>query len=276
MVPSYLPLATVKKVAAGADRAIWLELPDAQFARLFEDKWELHSEPTQTPFLGSRSSWKASIDNHLNRTLFFPSEGLEKGIRYNIIYEDNEHNVWVGSEGQGLYRIQQQTIHVYSVTQGLAGANVYPVLRDERGDMWIGTWPAGLTRFHEGAFKTYTTKDGLPGLVSALAEDGTGNLWIGTHSGLAVLSHGHIRVPKDLPRDLPVVQAIVKMHNGDLLLGTPKGIYEYRATNTDHSSSWLEPPGDASVGDVRVMIESRNGDIWVGGYGGLTRMHNGH
>jgi signal transduction histidine kinase/ligand-binding sensor domain-containing protein len=275
MVPSYLPLATVKKVAAGADRAIWLELPDGHFARLFEDTWELHSEPIQTPFLGSRRSWKASIDNHLNRILSFPSEGLEKGIRYNMVYEDNEHNVWVGSEGQGLYRVQQQTIHVYSVTQGLAGANVYPVFRDEHGDMWIGTWPAGLTRFHEGAFKTYTTKDGLPGLVSALAEDGLGNLWIGTHSGLAVLSRGHIRVPKDLPNDLPVVQAILKIHNGDLLLGTPKGIYEYRAANTDHNSSWLEPPGEASVGDVRVMIESRNGDIWVGGYGGLTRMHNG-
>ena len=174
-VPDSISLATVRKVAAGRDGAIWLDLPNDHFARFLDGNWEMYSESVQTPFEGSKSSWKANIDSQLNRTLFFPGE-LEKGIRYNTIIEDAEHNVWVGSEGKGLYRIQQQTIHVYSTDQGLAGANVYPILRDKRGDMWIGTWPAGLTRVHDGAFKTYTSKDGLPGLVTALAEDDSGNL----------------------------------------------------------------------------------------------------
>ena len=273
-VPSYMPLSNVNKVAAGADGAIWLELPDGKFARYFEDKWEIYSEPVETPFVGRKSSWKASINNHLDRFVFFPSGEAERGIRYNTIVQDNENNDWIGSEGQGLFRIQQQTIHVYSVAQGLASANVYPVLRDSRGDMWVGSWPAGLTQFHEGTLKTYTTKDGLPGLVSALAEDGAGNLWIGTHNGLAVLSQGHLRVPKDLPHNLPVVQAILKLHDGGLLLGTPNGIYKYN--EADHGqSSWFEPTGAEPIGDVRVIVEGRDGDIWFGGYSGLTRMHNG-
>jgi signal transduction histidine kinase/ligand-binding sensor domain-containing protein len=274
-VPAYLSLADVHKVAVGADGAIWIELPKGRFARFFEGKWEVHTEPVVTAFGGSRTSWRASIDNRLDRTLFFPSGESEKGIRYNMITDDSERNTWVGSEGQGLYRIQQQTIHVYSVAQGLAGPNVYPVLRDSRGDMWIGTWPAGLTQYHDGALKTYTQKDGLPGLVTALAEDEAGDIWVGTHSGVAVLSQGHFRVPKDLPPDLPDVQAILKMRDGGLLLGSQRGIYKYSETDSSRSSSWVEPQGVGSLGDIRVMIEGGNGDLWFGGYDGLTRMHNG-
>jgi signal transduction histidine kinase/ligand-binding sensor domain-containing protein len=274
VVPEYLPLANGIKVAAGRDGVIWLNLSDGKIARLFADKWQLSSKSFRTFFQDSnKRSWYATIDDHLDRTVFFPSGGFEKGIRYNVITEDSEHNIWVGSEGQGLYRIQPQTIHVYSVAQGLAGANIYPILSDKHGDVWIGTWPAGLTQFHEGTFKTYTTKDGLPGLVSALGEDDAGDLWIGTHSGLAVLSQGLIRRAKGLAENFPVVQAILDTHDGGLLLGTPNGIYKYNVK--DSSSARLELPAGIPGGDIRVIVESKEGDLWFGGYSGLTRVHQG-
>jgi signal transduction histidine kinase/ligand-binding sensor domain-containing protein len=274
-VPDRFVLSDVRKVAVGNDGAVWLDLPDAHFARLLNDKWQLSSEPIQTLSLQkTRASWKISIDNHLDRTISFPSVALQQAIRYNTIFEDDEHNVWVGSEGQGLYRIQPQTIYVYSLAQGLAGANIYPVYRDMHGDIWVGTWPAGLTHFHDGTIKTYTEKDGLPGLVTALAEDSSGNLWIGTHSGLAVLSKGHVHKTGDLPRNLPAVQAILETEPGVLMLGTPNGIYQF-FINDKQKSSWLKPNGGNSIGDVRVMIKARNGDIWFAGYSGLIRIHNG-
>ena len=274
-IPGRFPLPDIKKVAVGNDGAVWLDLSDGHFARLLDDKWLVSSEPVQRPSLQqTRTSWKFSVDNHLDRTLLFPSEEVERGIRYNTIVEDDEHNVWVGSEGQGLYRIQPQTIHVYSVRQGLAGANIYPVYQDSHGDIWVGTWPAGLTRFHDGTAKTYTERDGLPGLVTALAEDSSGNLWIGTHSGLAVLSQGRMRKLNDLPRNLAVTQTILEKEPGVIMLGTPNGIYEY-FLNDKRKNSWLKSSQGSSIGDVRVMIRARNGDIWFAGYSGLTRIHNG-
>jgi signal transduction histidine kinase len=273
-VPGTISMATVQKVAAGRDGAIWLDLGDGRFARFIDGKWQVYSEPVQTPFQGSKGSWKATINSYLDRTLFFPGE-METGIRYNTIIEDAEHNVWVGSEGKGLFRIQQQTIHVYSSAQGLAGANIYPILKDKLGDMWIGTWPAGLTRVHDGTFKTYTPKDGLPGLVTALSEDDTGNIFIGTHSGLSELEQGQIHKAKNTPIDLPVVQAILSRHDGSLLLGTPNGIYQYSETKEAGLNSWVKSPAGNPIGDVRVIIEARNGDIWFGGFSGLTRSHNG-
>jgi ligand-binding sensor domain-containing protein len=226
----------------------------------------VHFKPINTPFVKStRTSWKATIDNHLDRMLSFPSGGFEKEIRYNTIMEDDEHNVWVGSEGQGLFRVQPQKIYVYSKAQGLAGANIYPVYQDSHGDIWVGTWPAGLTHFHDANIaKTYTEKDGLPGLVTALAEDSSGNLWIGTHGGLSILSQGHIHRADDLPRDMPVAQAILEEEPGVMMLGTPTGIYRY-FIDDKQKSSWLKPDQGIPVGDVRVMIKVRNGDIWFAG-----------
>ena len=270
-VPDRFPLQEIQKVAVGNDGAVWLDLADGNFARLLDAKWQLSSEPIETFSLQkTRASWKISVNNHLDRTLTFPSSGLQQGIHYNTIFEDNDHNVWVGSEGQGLYRIQPQTIYVYS-----AGTNIYPVYQDFHGDIWVGTWPAGLTHFHDAdVAKTYTDNDGLPGLVTALAEDRSGNLWIGTHGGIAILSQGRIHKLNDLPRDMPVAQAILEKDPGVMMLGTPTGIYQY-FIDDKRKSSWLKPTQGNPIGDVRVMIKARNGDIWFGGYGGLTQIHNG-
>jgi len=275
IVPKEFPLASIDKVAVGADGAIWLALPDGRFARLFNDKWEAYSKPIETTFQSqARASWKARIDNHLDRTLLFPSLGEQRAIRYNVIIDDDEHNIWVGSEGQGLFRVQRQTIYVYSTDKGLAGANVYPVLYDRHGDMWIGTWPAGLTQYHDGTFKTYTLKDGLPGLVTSLADDSSNNLWIGTHDGLAVLSQGQLRKPHNQPRDLRVIQVIYRARDGSLLLGTQSGVQTFSVSRKVGGFS-LEPGPKLSIGDARVIVEDRHGDIWLGGYSGLTKMHNG-
>lgn len=273
-LPPNVPPTDVHRVAVGADGAVWLALPDARMARFLSNKWLLASNSVEMPFADpTRSSWKAIITSRLERILELPSGGFPSGISYNTIVEDNEHDVWVGAEGQGLYRIERQTIHTYSVPEGLAGAHVYPVLAVKNGDVWAGTWPAGLTQFHQGAIRTYTTRDGVPGLVTALAESRNGDLWIGTHNGLAVLSHGKIQPAPNLPQVFPVIQSIFETQDGTLLLGTPVGVYRYNPIS--RQGSWFQPKPGVSLGDVRVIIRGNNGDLWLGGYSGLTRIHNG-
>jgi ligand-binding sensor domain-containing protein len=57
---------------------------------------------------------------------------------------------------------------------------------DRSGVVWAGTWGGGLSRFDGDGWQTFTKKDGLPANhVFTLAEDGSGNIWIGTSRGLA-------------------------------------------------------------------------------------------
>ncbi len=96
-VPDYLPLANIKKVAVGRDGAIWLGVSGDRIARFFKGKWQVDSKPFESSFQDSdKGSRKVRIDSYLDRTVFFRSEGFEKGIHYNTIIEDDEHNVWIG------------------------------------------------------------------------------------------------------------------------------------------------------------------------------------
>ena len=60
--------------------------------------------------------------------------------------------------------------------------------------LWIGT-ASGLARFHRGQWTRYTMGDGLvSNSLGYLAEDGEGNLWIGSNAGI-------MRSPKKLLND---------------------------------------------------------------------------
>ncbi|MEI9978492.1 MAG: two-component regulator propeller domain-containing protein [Edaphobacter sp.] len=274
-VPVSLPMEEVKKVAVGGIGDVWLAGQNGRVARLFEGKWQISSQAIQRSFMDSENRhWKTSIDTHLDRTIYIPTVSGEKGIRYNGFVEDDERNVWIGSEGQGLFRIQPEIIHMYTTADGLVSENIYPIIRDRHDEMWVGSWPAGLTRFHNGMLTRYTPKDGLPGLVSSLADDDNGNLWVGTHGGLAVLSKGKLQRPEGLPSGFPVIQAILQARDGEILFGTQTGIDRYMVQYNKRSLQ-LEHQLSVHNGDVRVIIEGKNGDIWFGGYGGLSLMHHG-
>ena len=267
-LPTTFPVGEIHGVAVGGDNTVWIGLAGDRYARVVDGRLVYERGTVETPFVGRRHTWKAIINSNLDRKLVIPSDGAEKAIPYNIISADNERNTWVGSEGQGLFRIREQSIKVYSVAHGLAGDNIYPVLKSRSGEMWIGSWPAGLSRVRAGQVTTLTPRDGLPGLVTALAEDADGRVWVGTHRGLAVVTNGRFETPAGLPANLPTVQAILQIRGGAVLLGTEDGVYVADGAR----SRWLTNESGLAIDDARVLVEARNGDVWIGGYGGLTRM----
>ena len=54
------------------------------------------------------------------------------------------------------------------------------------GDVWI-TAENNLMQFADGIFHLHSSAEGLPNVMSRMAEDAAGNLWIGGHAGLARL-----------------------------------------------------------------------------------------
>jgi signal transduction histidine kinase/streptogramin lyase len=163
----------------------------------------------------------------------------------------------------------------YSVEQGLAAKNVYPVLEDHNGSVWIGLWDhAGLSRFENGRITNYRQADGLPAApVTALAEDSAGQLWFAMNSSVFLVRNGRIRkapVPA-LPRGA-VVQAIYHDRDGSVWLGTSLGLFHYQ---TGKMKVFAVKDGLASD-DVRVILEDGPNTLWLGGYGGLTRLEGGN
>ena len=82
------------------------------------------------------------IVQKLVRKLTIPSSGKPETIALNTFYEDRDGNLWLGTDGQGLYRIRKQIVTTWSREQGLIGRNVYPVYEDHTGTVWVGSWRA--------------------------------------------------------------------------------------------------------------------------------------
>jgi len=104
------------------------------------------------------------------------------------LVEDRSGALWVGTSGQGLYRLDRgaKRFKVYRHNEAdaatLANDTVVRLLIDNRGTLWAATLD-GLSHFDTQSqrFVTYRTETERSSYLS-LAEDQHGFLWVGTHS----------------------------------------------------------------------------------------------
>ena len=84
------------------------------------------------------------------------------------------------------------SVQHFTITQGLSNHSVNVIFQDSRGFLWIGT-EDGLNRYDGYSFEVFKSgrneNDNIGGSrITAIAEDGEGNIWIGTKSkGISVL-----------------------------------------------------------------------------------------
>ena len=110
-----------------------------------------------------------------------------------------ENNIlWVGSWGQGLFRLDLSTLSGAQVSStrytndpanatSLADDNIVDILLSRTGSLWLGT-EDGMDRFDpaSGRAQHFQVQNGLPdNSVLCMLEDHLGDLWISTNSGLS-------------------------------------------------------------------------------------------
>ena len=223
----------------------------------------------------SGRSWPIDLSPVLHRSLTLASSARRQTVAFTAMREDRDGNLWLGTDGAGLYRVRKEAVTTYSEAHGLVARNVYPIIQDRNGAIWIGAWTGGLSRFQDGAFTNYTAKDGLaPSGLTALHEDREGRLWIATNGG-AVQTFRNGRFAAVAANIVPPGSVVRAMHQdraGVFWFGTQHGLVRHQ----DGASTLLTTRDGMAANDVRVIVESRTaGRLWIGGPGGLTRWQDG-
>ncbi|GHU93373.1 hybrid sensor histidine kinase/response regulator [Bacteroidia bacterium] len=170
-------------------------------------------------------------------------------------------------------------IQVITTSHGLPTDEVRQVYQDKDGYIWIAT-NDGLCRYDGYQLKTYKTNLYAPELLSsnkltAIAEDGNHNLWIGTANGLNILHKitGKITQPDNKNLRGNNVQAILTTKDNQVWVGTNAGLHRYDAKNkTFISNEDIGAGYPLQTSDIKSLIEDSEGNIWMGTWSeGITR-----
>lgn len=80
-------------------------------------------------------------------------------------YEDKQRNLWIGTEGDGLFCYNSETGRIinYLTEDGLPSLVIYSILADDYNNLWLST-NKGLSRLEltTRQFKNFDVSDGLP------------------------------------------------------------------------------------------------------------------
>ena len=149
-----------------------------------------------------------------------------------------------------------------TTNNGLSHNTVYTIVQDKKGFMWFGT-REGLNRYDGNTIVTFYAdpRDSsklISNQITALEMGSDGLLYIGTPQGLHVYhdSQGTFKRIYHNKVQPGFVNKILKTADGELLIGTSKGLFELENGQTE----LVQLMRDTNVID---LVEFRRGVFWV-------------
>lgn len=210
--------------------------------------------------------------NKTNKTVkaFNTSNGLAVN-KIKCIFEDEDGNILLGTNGEGLEVFSGEKFVSFSKKNGLIDNQVWAICKDRQGNIWFGT-NEGITVFNpkapaESAYRSLTQEQGLPSSnIRAIVNDRYGNLWIGTWGGKVIKYDGQqgrlVSVPvlNDIVNNLVACLMVDKKNT--LWIGTLEGIVRYDI-NTQSVKTMRTIDGLVD-NDISCLFEDSKGQIWIG------------
>jgi len=109
---------------------------------------------------------------------------VSQPVSIHLIHEDRAGRVWVATETQGLFLIDEHGARHLGTAEGLPGDWVIALHEDERGVVWLGT-TEGLALWRNGKLISLARFGGpLRETIMQLLEDDAQQLWFTTNKGL--------------------------------------------------------------------------------------------
>src|SRR5271166_5269422 len=223
----------IQSLARGPDGSLWLGISEGHGLEQFKDG---AAKPFVTPtFDGS------SLD-------------------FGTLMFDRDGNLWVGTVGKGLFRINGNVVDHYDHTNGLSGDSVWALFEDREGIVWAGT-TSGIDSFRDPAVATFTPTEGLgKDLAAGILASRDGSVWVANAGSLDRIQKGtvsSIRKSNGLPGDQ--VAAMLEDHGGNMWVGVDDALYLFK----DGRFRRIPEPDHQPLGMVVGLAEDTDGNIWA-------------
>src|SRR5208337_2008172 len=174
---------------------------------------------------------------------------------------DRDGSLWIGTTGEGLFRITGNVVDHYGRAEGLSSNSVDAAFEDREGILWAAA-PGAIDKFRDPPVASFSALEGLgnssPRGVLA-SRDGT--IWVANFDSLDHIEKNgtisSIRKKDGLPGNR--VAAMLEDHTGNMWVGVDDGLYLFKNQRFQR----LPEPNHKPLGLVVGITEDVDGNIWA-------------
>ena len=240
---------------------------------------------------------------------FYPESGLferidiqstlrktSSGVFVWGIFEDSEHNLWIASGNDGLFKFDSkrkkvsQYVHEQLNDYSISNNRVRTIVEDRSGILWFSTRTGGVNKYNPAInhFKHYkhipdSSNSLLGNTVWALHKSRDGRLWVGgSYNGLSVINPntGQIRHYRQSNQqggfNVGEVLAITEDSQGVIWLGVKDvGLVSLEVNSgkfTIYKHNKDDPNSLTGHRRVGAIVEDKQHNLWIGTESGLNRL----
>lgn len=216
------------------------------------------------PWVGSRTGLE-----HLENGEFvsFDSDNGLINDNIKVVFEDVEGNIWIGSDGAGIFKFSGDRFVALTESEGIASDLVMSFTEDTSG-MWISTYGGGITNYRKDKILNYQDPAMLSHtLIWCSMVDKQHRVWFGTTTGITIKDEDGVH-PFELDRIIDNVRITSLIeHDGKIFIGHRNGLAYYENGTITHFET------EARI--IRTMVELPDGSLLIGSSNGLYKYLDG-
>ena len=181
--------------------------------------------------------------------------------------EDREGNLWVGTSGGGLNRVQPRTVHIEGHETGLPFEAVQALCETPDGRLFGVTQEGLVVRRTDGRWhNAFSVADGFNAEASCIAADASGAVWIGTRNHrLYCWRDGRLSSWGSTEGlRAPLIRTLLPTKQGDLWIGggRPAALQRFR------DGTFQDFAMPSGIDSVWTLVEDPSAHVWIGGSNG--------
>lgn len=195
----------------------------------------------------------------------------KSGLTNNIIYEiisDKEGNIWMSSDGEGVFRYSGGPFISWDESFGLLNKQVTGISGDNNGTVFFSSYQGLISKFSfENGITNIPTSELTHEVITGIVWQHNKGLWIGTrNSGLYRLVNGKLAKfnTAEFGKDIKHISAMYLDRNGVLCVGLKRDmlcIKEGKASFIKLNES--SPVCFAGIGNDSLLVSTQNGFLIV-------------
>jgi len=179
---------------------------------------------------------------------------------------DSNHQLWVGTEGAGLYRLQGENNWTHwGVESGMKNSYIWALAEDSMQQIWLGTWGDGIYLLRNGQPEKLKNWPSDMHSIAAIAAAPDGKMWVGSSRGLVSYREGIVEI-YDQKQGLhsPNVRVVEVTPEGTVWFGMLGGGLGTVST-AGELKQFTEADGFPAR-SVGALYYDGDGRLWIGTY----------